>query len=287
MDSLAKGWFSELSDEMWPGECRNLKVKENGLLYHKKSDFQDVMVFDSETYGRVLVLDGVIQCTERDEFAYQEMITHLPLASLDFEPKKVLIIGGGDGGCVREALKHSSVEEVHLCDIDGDVIKVSKELLPYMSSSFTNPKVHVHVMDGAVFLKQHKNNFDVIIVDSSDPVGPASTLFGREFFQSCYEALTERGLLCTQAESVWLHLDLIAKMREFIGEIFPKVSYAYTSIPTYPSGVIGFFCCSKQADCGFEPKRQVSNQDELRYYTPEIHKASFVLPAFAAKKLKL
>jgi len=294
MNALKEGWFSELSNEMWPGECASLKVKE--VLMHERSEFQDILVFESETYGKVLVLDGVIQCTERDEFSYQEMIAHLPLASLNFEPKKVCIIGGGDGGVVREVLKHSSVEEVHLCEIDIGVINASKKFLPHMNSAFNSPKLSIHTYDGAVFLKNHKNQFDVVIVDSSDPVGPAESLFGPEFYKTCKEALTEHGVLCTQAESVWLHMDIISKMRDFIGEIFPRVSYAYTAIPTYPSGVIGFFLCSKHDDTDCRvPKRIESwynkldeaTKDTLRYYSPEVHKASFVLPAFASKKLKL
>ncbi|KAG2381712.1 hypothetical protein C9374_006096 [Naegleria lovaniensis] len=289
MNAFKEGWFSELSEEMWPGEAASLKVKQ--VLHHEKSQFQDILVFDSETYGRVLVLDGVIQCTERDEFSYQEMMAHLPLVALNHEPKKVCVIGGGDGGVVREILKHPSIEEIHLCEIDEGVINASKKFLPHMNMAFNSEKLKVHTYDGAVFLKNHKNCFDVVIVDSSDPVGPAESLFGPEFYKTCKEALNEKGILCTQAESIWLHLDIISKMKDFIVDIFPKVSYAYTSIPTYPSGVIGFFLCSKDSenDCK-EPKRMdwcQSAADSLKYYTPQIHKASFVLPAFAAKKLNV
>ncbi|EFC50783.1 predicted protein [Naegleria gruberi] len=288
MNALKEGWFSELST-MWPGECFSLKVKQ--VLHEEKSKFQDILVFDSENYGRVLVLDGVIQQTERDECAYQEMMAHIPLAALKTDPKKVCVIGGGDGGVVREILKHPSVEEVHLCEIDEGVVNASKKFLPHMNMSFESPKLKLHIYDGAVFLKEHKNCFDVVIVDSSDPVGPASSLFGPEFYKSCKEALNENGILCTQAESMWLHLDIIAGMKDFIVDIFPNVSYSTISIPTYPSGAIGFFICSKDESNDVKVAKRTewfeSAKDTLQYYNPGLHASSFVLPLFASRRLGL
>lgn len=252
-----------------------LKVEE--ILHTEQSQYQDVLVFRSSTYGNVLILDGVIQCTERDEFAYQEMITHLPMASHP-NPKRVLVIGGGDGGVVREVLKHESVEHVTLCDIDEAVVRVSKQYLPHMSSILTDPKVTVFIGDGFKFLPEHKNEYDVIITDSSDPVGPAASLFEAPYFTLLKEALKEGGNMSTQGECLWLHLPLIKELRETTKTLFPVAEYAFTTIPTYPSGQIGFVCCSRDASRSVStPLRPVPN---CKYYNNDVHRAAFVLPEF-------
>eukprot|EP00897_Mesotaenium_endlicherianum_P010751 jgi/Mesen1/9704/ME000069S09109 len=215
------------------GEAHSLKVEE--VLFRGKSDFQDVAVFQSATYGRVLVLDGVIQLTQRDESAYQEMITHLPLCSIP-NPKKVLVVGGGDGGVLREVSRHTSVEHIDLAEIDQMVIDVAKDYFPELAIGFQDPRVHVHVGDGVAFLKNAEAGFyDAIIVDSSDPVGPAAQLFERPFFESMARAVRPGGVICTQAESVWLHLDIIKEIAEACKHSFKgSVNYAWTSVPTYP-----------------------------------------------------
>ncbi|KAG8215664.1 S-adenosyl-L-methionine-dependent methyltransferase [Butyriboletus roseoflavus] len=273
--SIHDGWFREVSSQ-WPGQAMTLKV--NKILHVEKSLYQDVLVFESETYGNVLVLDGVIQCTERDEFSYHEMIAHLPLASHP-NPKKVLVIGGGDGGVVREVLKHDNVEEVVLCDIDEAVIRLSKIYLPYMSSLLESPRVRVFVGDGFKFLAENEATYDVIITDSSDPVGPAESLFQKPYFKLLHDALTPGGQISTQAECLWLHLPLIAQLRDMTRDIFPTSQYAFTTIPTYPSGQIGFILCSKDRERKLsEPIRKVQN---TRYYNEQVHRAAFVLPEFA------
>ena len=197
---------------MWPGQAMTLKV--NQVLHHEKSQYQDVLIFESSDYGTVLVLDNVIQCTERDEFSYvcnfsakklgahprhsyQEMITHLAMNAHP-NPKKVLVIGGGDGGVLREVVKHETVEEAILCDIDEAVIRLSKKYLPGMSVGFQHPAVKVHVGDGFKFLQDKKNEFDVIITDSSDPDGPAEALFEKQYFELLNAALKEGGVITTQ-----------------------------------------------------------------------------------------
>ncbi|THD00517.1 hypothetical protein EYZ11_000081 [Aspergillus tanneri] len=280
------GWFSEQSD-MWPGQAMNLKV--NQILHHEKSKYQDVLVFESTDYGTVLVLDNVVQCTERDEFSYQEMITHLAMNSHP-NPKKVLVIGGGDGGVLREVVKHETVEEAILCDIDEAVIRVSKKYLPGMSIGFQHPNVKVHIGDGFEFLKSRRNEFDVIITDSSDPEGPAESLFQKPYFELLRDALSDGGVITTQgSENVWLHLSLITDLRKACKEVFPVAEYAYTTIPTYPSGQIGFMVCCKDANRNVrEPVRTWTREEEerhCRYYNQDIHRASFVLPNFARKAL--
>ncbi|XP_044134266.1 spermidine synthase isoform X1 [Bufo gargarizans] len=287
------GWFRETCS-LWPGQAMSLQVEE--VLHHHKSAFQEILVFKSKTYGNVLVLDGLIQCTERDEFSYQEMIANLPLCSHP-NPKKVLIIGGGDGGVLREVVKHPSVESVVQCEIDEtrtfsfqEVINVSKQYLPGMAVGYSSPKLTLHVGDGFQFMKQNQDAFDVIITDSSDPVGPAESLFKESYYQLMKTALREGGILCCQGECQWLHLDLIKEMHQFCKTLFPVVEYAYCTIPTYPSGQIGFMLCSKNPNTSFcEPVQALTREqvDELnlRYYNSNIHRAAFILPEFTRKAL--
>lgn len=189
ISSVISGWFSEISP-MWPGEAHSLKVEK--VLFQGKSDYQNVMVFQSATYGKVLVLDGVIQLTERDECAYQEMITHLPLCSIS-NPKKVLVIGGGDGGVLREVSRHSSVEQIDICEIDKMVVDVSKQFFPEVAVGYEDPCVKLHVGDGVALLKAvPEGTYDAVIVDSSDPIGPAQEFFEKPFFKSVSEALRPR-----------------------------------------------------------------------------------------------
>ncbi|TVY41160.1 Spermidine synthase [Lachnellula occidentalis] len=272
---------------MWPGQAMTLKVEK--VLHHEKSKYQDVLIFKSTDYGTVLVLDNVIQCTERDEFSYQEMITHLAMNSHP-DPKKVLVIGGGDGGVLREVIKHDCVEEAILCDIDEAVIRLSKQYLPGMSVSYQHPKVKVHVGDGFKFLDDYKNAFDVIITDSSDPEGPAESLFQKPYFELLFGALREGGVITTQgSENQWLHLPLITKLKADCKEVFPTVEYAYTTIPTYPSGQIGFMVCCKDAKRDVKkPLRSWTPEEEeklCKYYNKAIHEASFILPTFARNAL--
>lgn len=273
----------EINDQ-WPGQCFALKVDE--VLFHEKSKYQDVMVFQSTNYGKVLTLDGVIQCTERDEHSYQEMIAHLPLASHPC-PKKVLIVGGGDGGVAREVAKHSCVEKIVMCEIDEMVVNVSKKFMPQLAKGFESPKLDLVIGDGFDYLKKHTNEFDVIITDSSDPVGPAESLFQEQYYQLMKSALRPGGIICAQGECIWLHLKLIKEMNTFAHRLFPVVAYAACTIPSYPSGQIGFCLCGLDPDTNFQtPLRCLDPEDlDLKYYRPEVHAAAFVVPHFAQKVL--
>lgn len=263
-----------------------MSLKVTKVLDHFRSDFQDILVFESEHHGTVLVLDGVIQVTERDEFAYQEMIAHIPLFAHP-SPKKVLVIGGGDGGVLREVARHPGVEEIIECEIDEGVIIASKKYLPGLAKGYDDPRVSVRIMDGAKFLEENQDTFDVIITDSSDPIGPASVLFETPFYNAMYRSLREGGIVCTQGECMWLHLHLIKPLVESIGKTYSSVEYAYTTVPTYPSGQIGFIVASKGRTTCKVPDRKPSDsvQKELNYYTPEIHEAAFVLPAFCKRAI--
>lgn len=281
MTPLDDNWFSEIHENLWPGRAFSLRIDR--LLYQERSRYQDICIFENSGVGRVLMLDNIIQLTESDEFAYQEMIAHIPLFAHP-DPRRVLLIGGGDGGVAREVAKHPGVEIIDLCEIDGMVIEASKKFLPFTSVGFSDPRVKVHIQDGAEFAGERIEAYDVIIVDSSDPIGPAKVLFEEPFYRSLKTALKSDGIMMNQAESVWLHLSLIKDLQNTARGLFPIAEYCFTCVPTYPSGQIGFLCCSKQYDVR-RPQRQPDQpfQEGLRYYTPDMHRASFHLPAFVSR----
>ena len=206
------------------------------------------------------------------------MIAHLPLASHP-NPVSVLVIGGGDGGVLREVLKHPSVKSAVLCDIDEAVPRVSKLYLPHMAAALADPRVTVHIGDGFKFLEDKKAEFDVIITDSSDPVGPAAALFEKPYFQLLKESLKAGGSISTQGECFWLHLPLISDLMKMSQGLFPVAEFAYTSIPTYPSGSIGFVVCS--LDANRDLRTPLRNVEGCKYWNKDVHKAAFQLPTFA------
>ncbi|MCL7033693.1 hypothetical protein MKW94_005230 [Papaver nudicaule] len=287
ISSVNPGWFSEFSP-MWPGEAHSLKVEK--MLFQGESEYQNIMIFQSATCGKVFVLDGVIQATERDACSYQEMIAHLPLCSIP-NPKKVFVIGGGRGGLLREVARHSSVEQIDICEIDGMVVEVCKQFFPDLAAWYDDPRVTLHVGDGAAFLNAVPEcTYDAVIVDSSDPLGPAQHLFEKPFFESVAKALRPGGVVCTQAETIWLHMHIIEDIVSHCRQIFKgSVNYAWTTVPTYPSGVIGFLLCSTggQAVDFRNPVNPIEDNDSknvpLKFYNKEIHSASFCLPSFAKK----
>lgn len=280
MDIFKKGWFTELSPDahMWPGQALSIEIEST--LFDEHSEFQHVQVFETKEYGTMLCLDGVIQVTERDEFGYQEMIANIPMCA-HRNPKRVAVIGGGDGGVLREIVRHDTVELVDHCEIDQFVCDVSRKFLPSLASGLDHPVVTTRFRDGAAWLQDHTDYYDVVIVDSSDPVGPAATLFEPAFYQTMKASLRQGGVICTQGECQWNNLDLIVEMLGFCKSMFKHADYAFTTVPTYPSGQIGFIMCSDSAPTS-TAARPHPKPDELRYYTPEVHKAAFVLPKFAA-----
>ncbi|KAM7272583.1 hypothetical protein ACFE04_027246 [Oxalis oulophora] len=304
--TVVSGWFSKshspsndtrenyFNNPMWPGEAHSLKVES--ILYSGKSQFQEILVFESTSYGKVLVLDGIVQLAEKDEFAYQEMIAHLPLCSIP-SPKNVLVVGGGDGGVLREISRHGSVEVIDICEIDEMVIDVSKKFFPELAVGFEDPRVHLHIGDAVEFLRNApEGKYDAVIVDSSDPVGPAQELVEKPFFERIARALRPGGVLCNMAESMWLHTHLIDDMISICRETFKgSVHYAWASVPTYPSGVIGFLLCSTEGPAvdflnPVNPIEKVedaaNNKKERRYYNSEIHAAAFALPSFLKREAK-
>lgn len=271
-------WFSETSD-IWPGIAVSIEIEKK--LFSKKSMFQQIDLFETRHHGRMLVLDGIIQLTDFDEFAYQEMLAHIPLFAHP-RPENILVIGGGDGGILRELARHEEVRRIDLCEIDEAVIQVSRQFLPGMSIGFDDPRVTVHIADGSEFVRRHLSVYDVIIVDSSDPVGPGEVLFEEEFYIHSKKALKKGGLLAVQAESFFLHPDKVGTIVRNMKALFAFHGYAYSMIPTFTGGHVGI-CIGSDSLGPSKPSRPMSKklQAGLRYYSPEIHCAAFVLPKFA------
>jgi spermidine synthase len=268
-------WFEE---QLEIKNGRAVKILTKELLESYRSPFQKIDVYDTVPYGKMLVHDDVIMLTEFDEAHYHEMIVHVAL-TVHPNPQRVLVIGGGDGGTLREVLKHKEVQVAHLCEIDADVVNLCKKHFPNLSSSFQDPRSEVFYEDGAKFVQERQNYYSVIIVDSSDPIGPAEVLFQEKFYRDMFNALTDDGIVVTQSESFHFHHSVIKQIALFCREIFPLYHYYYSMVPTYPSGVIGFSFCSKKYNpiSDFNPAKAETLQD-LKYYNPGIHKASFTLP---------
>ena len=278
MELIVDGWFHE-KNQMWPHQATSLEVSE--VLASERSKYQDILLFRNPVFGTVLVLDGAIQLTEKDERIYNENIVHIPLMSHP-DPKRVLIIGGGDGGALREAVKHSSVEEIVMCEIDDRVIELSKKFLPGLSAGFSHPKAKLIVSDALQYIKDcGESSFDVIISDTSDPVGPAEALFEKEHYSLLERVLRPDGILCSQGGCIWFDMDFIKKMMKFSRELFPVVEYATFSIPTYPYGCLGFLLCSKSAaTCFKEPLKSFTKEEldklEIQIYCPDYHRGAFL-----------
>lgn len=268
--------------QLWVTEYQTptmgLSLKVTHTLLLKKSEFQQVSVVDTLALGKVLLLDGVIQTTEKDEFVYHEMITQVALNAHP-NPETVLIIGGGDGGTLREVLDHPSVKKGIMVEIDEEVVKASKQFFPQLSCSFASEKGELIIDDGIKYVKEHKKAFDVVIVDSTDPIGPAVELFSADFYSQVAACLKEDGMLVVQSESPFFNADIIKKVYSGISQSFARTKVFLASVPTYPGGLWTFTIGSKKYDPEVISNPQAKS-GPFKYYTPEIHKAAFVLPPF-------
>ncbi len=250
-----------------------------------KSKFQEIALLDTLEFGKMLVLDGLVQTTEKDEFIYHEMISH-PAMFLHPNPEKILVIGGGDGGTVREVLKHKSVKEVHLCEIDEEVILVAEKYLPSISYQLKNPKVKIFIEDGNQFLEENKNSYDIIIMDNSDPIGASEVLFKAEFYEKVKRALKKGGIMVAQTESPILQKNYFKNAVSEIKKVFKNVGVYLAYIPTYPSGMWSFTIASDDIDI-FNLDREPKLEDiDLRYFNSDIFKSLYVLPTFVREIIK-
>lgn len=269
-------WFTENHTE---SVRFSIKIKRH--LVSEQSEFQKIDILDSEELGRILVLDGFLMLTEKDEYIYHEMITHVPM-SVNPDIKRVMVIGGGDGGAVRELCRFKSVEHIDLVEIDKRVVELCREYLPFTACSLDDPRVHIHYEDGLKFVRGAENEYDLIIVDSTDPFGPGEGLFTKEFYGNCYKALNDTGILVNQHESTFYdeYAQAMKRAHERIKSFFPIALVYQVHIPTYPSGQWLFGFASKK----FHPVND-QNADwwlaqglKTKYYNRFVHSGCFALP---------
>lgn len=277
-------WYTEKHTEN-----AGITLKVTKSLFSGKSEFQQLDIVETAEYGRMMLLDGLVMVTERDEFVYHDMITH-PALFTHPAPKKVLVIGGGDGGTIREIMKHPGVELAVLCEIDGLVIEKSIELLPSMACEIDgkNPRVKLHVDDGIAYIRNHQDTFDVIMVDSTDPIGPAEGLFEEDFYRMVFGALKKDGIMVAQSESPFYHGEIQKNMYKNLRAVFPIVEMYQAFIPTYPSGFWSFAFASKQYHPvkDFDRERAKNRAFYTKYYNEDLHLGAFMLPTFARENIQ-
>lgn len=263
-----------------------LTARIKKTLFSGRSDFQEIAVVDADEFGRMLVLDGVFQTSIFDEFIYHEMIAHVPLFTHP-KPKNILVIGGGDGGAIREVVKHADIVKAEMVEIDGMVVEVAKKFLPEISEALihNHPKVELKIDDGIRHMKEAQAQYDVIIVDCSDPIGPGEGLFTPEFYHDVHKALKDDGLFVQQTESPFYHQELIRRLYKDIEALFPITRLYLASIPLYPGGLHCFTIGSKQYD-PLDVRMTGPLPFSTRYYTAEIQKSCFTLPNFVQELLK-
>jgi len=266
-------WFTEYQTE---NVGLTIKAKEVKTI---KSKYQEIVVLDTEEFGKVLVLDGAIQTTEKDEFMYHEMLVH-PALIKHPDPKKVLIIGGGDGGSVREVLKHETVEEVNLCEIDEEVIFVSEKYFPSVSCKLRDEKVKIFIEDGNQFLQERKNYYDVIIMDSSDPVGPAEVLFQESFYRKVKKSLKENGIMVAQTESPFLQKEYFKNAVKEIKKVFKYVGVYTGFVPTYPAGMWSYTVASDDINVLEALNKEKLKNLETKYINEQLYESLFNIPQF-------
>lgn len=278
--------------ELWYTEqhTENVRfsIKVDKPLYSGQSEFQRIDIFNSKEFGTIFTLDGLMMVTEKDEFIYHDMIVHVPMAT-NSKIKKVLVIGAGDGGTVRELTRYSTIEHIDMVEIDKMVVDVCREYLPQTACKLDDPRVKLYFEDGLKFVRSKENVYDLIIVDSTDPFGPGEGLFTREFYGNCFKALKEDGILVNQHESPYYgeYAKSMQRAHKRIREFFPVCRVYQAHIPTYPSGHWLFGFASKT----YDPLTDIDEQAwkslglNTKYYNTEIHKGCFALPSYVKELL--
>lgn len=276
-------WFSEFHT---PDVKHSIRMKRH--LYSEKSEYQQIDIFDTPEFGRVLALNGSVVLTERDEFIYDEMITHIPMA-VHPNVRDILVIGAGDGGVVRELIRYDDVRRIDLVEMDPMVLDACRKYLPDNASGLDDERVHIFYDNALRFIRRKSEEYDLIIVDSMDPFGPSEGYFTREFYGICYHALREDGIMVNQQGSPFYRHDAEAMQRSHqrIIKLFPVSRVYQAHIPTYAAGywLFGFASKKYHPIDDFDEERWKSRNLETDYYTPRLHKGSFYLPAFLEKML--
>jgi spermidine synthase len=256
------------------------------VLFEDKTEHQHLIIFENPRFGRVMALDGVIQTTEADEFYYHEMLAHVPILAHG-SARSVLIIGGGDGGMLREVCRHPGVERIVQVEIDPSVVELSRTHLPnHSAGAYDDPRLELAYADGAAWIRDARESFDVIIVDSTDPIGPGEVLFTRTFYGHCADRLTERGVVVTQNGVAFMQLDEIRGTAAAFRELFPDWGFYGAAVPTYLGGLMAFGWGAKDPALrrvDVDTLRRRAEGLELRYWTPEIHQGAFAMPAFVRR----
>lgn len=276
-------WFTEKY-----GTGAQFSIKVERQLASKKSYYQRIDILETKEFGRILTLDGCLMLTEKDEFIYHEMMVHVPMAAHP-EAKKVLVIGAGDGGTIRELTRYSTVEEIEMVEIDQLVVEVCKEYLPQTACKLGDPRVKIFFEDGLKYVRTKKDTYDLILVDSTDPSGPGEGLFTREFYGNCYSALREGGVLVNQHESPYYKNDALAMKRAHrqIKAVFPYCAVYQAHIPTYPSGhwLFGFASKGRHPLEDLDGERWENLGLKTRYYNIDLHQGCFALPNYVKEML--
>lgn len=281
-NGIENGYYHEITPSGF-----GIAIKAGKILFSDNSDFQKVEIFETESsLGRVLTLDNLMMTTEGDEYHYHEMIAHIPMMHHK-NPEIVLVIGGGDGGTVREVLKHKTVKKVVLAEIDGMVIDACKKFLPTISCELDNPKVEIEVVDAIEFIKDKKNEYDIILIDSTDPIGPGEGLFTEEFYTNIKNSLKDGGIMVAQSESPFAQKDAVKKMYNLLKKVFPITSTYTSNIPTYPGGYWAWAFCSQSVEplSYFAQDRYDDIVKTCKIYNKDYHLARFALPNYLKELL--
>lgn len=274
-------WLSDPEEKF--GFRANWKVEK--VLHTERSDFQEVSIIETTGFGRALVLDGILQTTEKDAHIYNEMITHIPLATHP-DPGEVCIIGGGDCGAAREAARYP-VERIDMVELDPKVVEVSRKYLPKVAGGDPDPRIQFFYEDGAAFVKDKKGVYDVMAIDSSDPIGPAAVLFEEAFYRDVHAALKEDGLMVCQSESPIFHGEVFVRVHQTLKQLFPIVRTYLATVPTYPGGIWSFTLASKKYDPLEKRVAQRIRDEETKYVDRELFFGCFQLPAYVKKMLQM
>lgn len=286
LTNTSSSWYEETLYPDW-----RQKVRIDHLLMQEKTGLQDLVIFENERFGRVLALDGAMQTTQADEFVYHEMMTHVPLIA-HANPEQVLIIGGGDGGILREVVRHKRVKRIVLVEIDRSVVELSKRYLPSLScEAFNDPRLELVIADGAQFVKETVDRFDVIICDSTDPIGPGEVLFTREFFGDCKNILKAKGIFINQNGVPFMQTFEFKNSYERLKDIFQDARFYLAPVPTYVGGFMAFGWATDETSYREVKIEEIQNrlqeiEGELKYYNPEIHLACFALPNFIKQQIQ-
>ena len=276
---MSGGWFTET---LYRDYQQRLKISK--ILHREKTAYQDLTIFENPCFGRVLALDGIVQTTEGDEFAYHEMLVHVPILAHG-DARRVAIVGGGDGGALEEVLKHD-VERAAMVELDPAVVELSRRYLPSIcGDAFEDPRAEVIYADGAAWMKSSREVFDVIIVDSTDPVGPSVALFGQPFYADCRDRLSESGILVTQSGVTFMQEDEARDTYARMKPLFADAWLYLTQVPTYGAGYMTLGWGSRSAGPRATPVEEIERRYraadiETRYYNPRAHVAAFGLPEY-------